>query len=414
MAATVAGLTPAKTGPATPFWEAGPSLREDSVREKMAAFVPRGSTAGGGHGTSSSQVLKDGAQMALTSSGKRTVRTSERLKAIVKFPVEDRRRLTKTTGSVYVDKSETLEDMLDAEALEKTRQIRTGGIRRLDDFSSMSSALTDKEIQKQLAEERRQQEAYHTAQLVKQYVEKSKTDRVAQRERTFNHLVHDVETSMGLLDSVDKSLNLMEETKRNKTRRQFEEWNTQVHGKIQENIAAQINAIHPKELHRRKCQDYAKFLDITNKKPSIFRDIIIESEYDPLEPNRRTIKAKTKRLVDPTHIEAQKAEEEGSMLQVDAQNLAAKPKLCKDTLPVELWASGQIEATPYGCFSKMMSGEHKGDGNPTQRSSVKFDHFDFPSGKAALDVEMPRGKRTIPISDLGNTSTRVFNTDMTR
>ena len=98
-------MTPAKTGPATPFWEAGPSLREDSVREKMAAFVPRGSTAGGGHGTSSSQVLKDGAQMALTSSGKRTVRTSERLKAIVKFPVEDRRRLTKTTGSVYVDKS---------------------------------------------------------------------------------------------------------------------------------------------------------------------------------------------------------------------------------------------------------------------------------------------------------------------
>jgi hypothetical protein len=328
MAATVAGLTPAKTGPATPFWEAGPSLREDSVREKMAAFVPRGSTAGGGHGTSSSQVLKDGAQMALTSSGKRTVRTSERLKAIVKFPVEDRRRLTKTTGSVYVDKSETLEDMLDAEALEKTRQIRTGGIRRLDDFSSMSSALTDKEIQKQLAEERRQQEAYHTAQLVKQYVEKSKTDRVAQRERTFNHLVHDVETSMGLLDSVDKSLNLMEETKRNKTRRQFEEWNTQVHGKIQENIAAQINAIHPKELHRRKCQDYAKFLDITNKKPSIFRDIIIESEYDPLEPNRRAIKAKTKRLVDPTHIEAQKAEEEGG-----------RPKLGRETEIVQRHAA---------------------------------------------------------------------------
>ena len=69
---------------------------------------------------------------------------------------------------------------------------------------------------------------------------------------------------------------------------------------------------------------------------------------------------------------------------------------------------------PQGGGRGRAHGEHKGDGNPTQRSSVKFDHFDFPSGKAALDVEMPRGKRTIPISDLGNTSTRVFNTDMTR
>ena len=29
-----------------------------------------------------------------------------------------------------------------------------------------------------------------------------------------------------------------------------------------------------------------------------------------------------------------------------------------------------------------------------------------------MDAEMPRGKRTIPNSDLGFTSTRVFNTDM--
>lgn len=46
----------------------------------------------------------------------------------------------------------------------------------------------------------------------------------------------------------------------------------------------------PKKLHRMKYDDYSKFLDITNKKPNIFRDTIIESEYDPLEPNRRALK----------------------------------------------------------------------------------------------------------------------------
>ena len=355
-------------------WDQGPTLIEDSVRADMGHFK----------GGSGSHVLQETAQKSLTRQ-KGSVRTMEIRKAVVKFPVQDSRRLNKTTGSVFVDKAETLEDMLDAEALERTRRIRNGGVRVEDGsrFSSMSSGLSSIEIQKQLAEERKKQEANHTAQLVKMYVEKSKQDRVVEREREFNHLTHDVAQSMSLLDSVDQKLNLMEETKRNKTRRQFEEWNVQVHGKIQENIATQLNAMDSKTLHRRKCKDYAKFLDITNKKPSIFRDIIIESEYDPLEPNRRAVVAKTKRLVDPTHIEAQKAEEEGSMLLVDSHSLTNKPKLCKETLDTILWASGQIEATPYGCFSKMMSNDApKGDGNPTQRSSVKFDHFDYPKGES--------------------------------
>jgi hypothetical protein len=33
-----------------------------------------------------------------------------------------------------------------------------------------------------------------------------------------------------------------------------------------------------KALNRKKNEDYEKFLNITNRKPAIFRDIIIESE----------------------------------------------------------------------------------------------------------------------------------------
>jgi hypothetical protein len=51
-----------------------------------------------------------------------------------------------------------------------------------------------------------------------------------------------------------------------------------------------------KALNKKKNADYEKFLSITNRKPAIFRDIIIESEYDPLEPNRHCIKANTGRL----------------------------------------------------------------------------------------------------------------------
>jgi hypothetical protein len=129
---------------------------------------------------------------------------------------------------------------------------------------------------------------------------------------------------------------------------------------------------------------------------------------DPLEPNKRCIKAKTGYLKDPVKVDAQKAAAEGAML---GPGVATKQQqsLCKETLDVQLWASGQIEATPYGTFSRIMN-KNKGSSsssssssatnNPksaTMASSVVFDHFDYPRTKAAIDKEMPRGKRIHPI-----------------
>ena len=97
-------------------------------------------------------------------------------------------------------------------------------------------------------------------------------------------------------------------------------------------------------MNQRKNTDYKKFLTVTNRKPAIFRDIIIESEYDPLEPNRRCYKAKTAMLEDPVKISEIKARKEASMLGTSTKGvLTQKQPIGKDTLDVKLWASGQIE-----------------------------------------------------------------------
>lgn len=83
-----------------------------------------------------------------------------------------------------------------------------------------------------------------------------------------------------------------------------------------------------------------------------------------------------------------------------------KRQLGKYTLPVEQWASGKIEATPYGSFSKMMhcdgddnesgaSGKHSLRAT-TMSSNVPFDHYVYPTGKSVVDKEMPKGKRVYP------------------
>ena len=110
---------------------------------------------------------------------------------------------------------------------------------------------------------------------------------------------------------------------------------------------------------------------------------------DPLEPNRRAIVAKTTRLKDPTHIDALKAAEESSMLGTENKIQGLKSqKLCKETLPVELWASGKIEATPYGTYARMMKNKKASEGSPiekkkslTMQSHIMFDHFNYPTGK---------------------------------
>lgn len=220
------------------------------------------------------------------------------------------------------------------------------------------------------------------------------------REQRFETLTNDILDAKDLLDSIDESIALQDEAARNKTRRQFEDWNTNVHGKIQGEILQKVDSKSYKQLNKERNTDYSKFLNITNRKSAIFRDIIIESEYDPLEPNRRSIKAQTGKMKDPTLMILQKHEDENGTLVKKK-----KTKLGRDSLNVELWASGQIEATPYGRFNKMMGiadGEGSESGRSTQkavsstmRSAVNFDHFNYPKDKASLDAEMPKGKRII-------------------
>lgn len=124
------------------------------------------------------------------------------------------------------------------------------------------------------------------------------------QEKQFPIILSNVSKAQSFLDTVDRDLNLLDETKRNKTRRQFEEWNANVHGDIQvpislytleciyipfvlnitsqKRISKTVSEMDSKALNRRKNDDYNQFLAVTNRKPAIFRDIIIESECKPL------------------------------------------------------------------------------------------------------------------------------------
>lgn len=280
-----------------------------------------------------------------------------------------------------------------------------------DSFSSRlrESQIERKEsLNKQKARELMAASYHKTAQETKRNVEKAMKHNKEKKQKKFLHLSKDIDDCLDFLDAVDKNLSLHEEAELNKVKRQFGEWNTTVHGKIQDNISSKLNSKDYKTMLKEKNDDYQKFLDITNKKSAIFRDIIIESEYDPLEPNRRAIKANTGKLRDPTLHVLQKTIDEMEMLDPEYKS---GEKGGRYTLPIGMWASGQIEATPHGRFGKMMaSANNEEKRKRAPKSKIVFDEYNFARGKEVTDAEMPRGKKPQVSTGL-STFTRVMHGD---
>eukprot|EP01036_Dinobryon_divergens_P049821 gene49821-66738_t len=262
-------------------------------------------------------------------------------------------------GKVFVEKPDILDQISESQDPRRQYSLRDRSISTYvsigDEASRRSQAAL--ENNRQLRLEQYNTQAQLTESIMKANIQKSIRKDIDKKEKRFNELTQDIESAKSLIKTVDKSLLLQNEANNNKVRRQFDEWNNTVHGQIQGNISSQVNGMDYKEINKKRNEDFQKYLDITNRKAAIFRDIIIESEYDPLEPNRRSVKAVTGKLKKPTNIPLQKREEEMSMLVSGSGGGSAVRQggsIMKYTLPVELWASGKIEATPHGNFAKMM------------------------------------------------------------
>lgn len=217
-----------------------------------------------------------------------------------------------------------------------------------------------------------------------------------EKDDHFQNLLKDVDSSMDTLHLINNNIKTIDLAKQQKYRRQFDDWNKNIHGQIQKRISKSLNNMNSKTLHKLKYDDYNKFLETSNRKANIFRDIIIESEYDPLEPNRRAIKVQLdKNIRDPTFLDQEKLKEESAMLNPNIK-ISLKSKL-KQTLDPKLWASDKIKSVGFGFTdpSKPYVNTVK-ELHPLAKSSVVFDDYDFPIGPEALKNEMPRGKHVTP------------------
>lgn len=194
--------------------------------------------------------------------------------------------------------------------------------------------------------------------------------------------------------------------------------------RVERQIVEKLDKRNPTEINRRLIDQMDKYVEAVKTKV-LFRDIIIESEYNPFESKKAVIKVDARPrsktvwdgIKDPLNEQIEKVMEihEGRPLPPDGRDENGKNP-GKATLPLNEWATGVIEDTPHGFAAKAMNKaiaeahltfEEKQQRAARNVSTLTMEHYNYAKGKAAMDAEYPKGKRCFPGWKAGQDDVRV-------
>jgi hypothetical protein len=197
----------------------------------------------------------------------------------------------------------------------------------------------------------------------------------------YNELMMEEEDFVALVKEYCK---LDDENRLRKQATLCREWHEKVFNKVQRQIGKQLKQLSSHEIAERRRKLYNQFLAAANSKESgLFRDIIIENEYDPMIAHKHTIKYNAHLEDDPVKLELNKAARESQVLPGEFQE---KVELGRDTLKTTLW--DKLDSTPYGRFNKMMEATKADHG--TFRTNLQMDHYSY---ERVRDLRAPAAPR---------------------
>jgi hypothetical protein len=222
------------------------------------------------------------------------------------------------------------------------------------------------------------------------------------KEKTFKYWMERVNNpkERQVVERIQGWLDLNDDEAKRKLRAMHTDWEENVYSAISNDILSQMESRDPLKTKQRIRREYQNYIDLTNKKGQIFRDIFVESEYDPNVLNRATIKAKPATLDDPTDRVLRRRHEEISMMSGGILKLDEKSG-GRETLEVESWLTGKIESTPHGFAARF--GQKPPPVSEMQkrlsRSRIKMNQFHIltgEAGRAKLMAELGPGKKSVP------------------
>lgn len=203
---------------------------------------------------------------------------------------------------------------------------------------------------------------------------------------------------MDFVGDLDKMLQLREKQAQRKTRVLYNEWESEVFERVQEEVSAKVNARSTRGVSNRNARLMDRFIEVSNAKEpyGVFRDIIIPAEYDPLtahDEKRLTFRKYVEN--DPCKLELRKHEPvpgAAGHARLPEWHVGSKgrdPSGAVPRLTATLW--DKLECTPYGRLGKIRPDPNAPPYMLT--NNVVQDQHNVLHGYEALRNEIPRGKR---------------------
>jgi len=179
--------------------------------------------------------------------------------------------------------------------------------------------------------------------------------------------------------------------------------------RIQRQIAGKLGEIEKKDLSDRLHSIFQEYLDVSSVK-SIFRDVIIESEYNPFEQKDKILKvdAKPRTRSRPNGLVDHLREQIDKVLEIHEGKEHLLQGGGRTTLPVGEWDT--VDTTPVGFAARdyeqsLQPKDPKADlrgrvlRGKSEEVEAGLDHYDYPQGEEGARVaraEQPLGKRCFP------------------
>jgi len=190
-------------------------------------------------------------------------------------------------------------------------------------------------------------------------------------------------------------------SERQKYKKLYEEWCTNVFDKIQGRVNRRVDKMAAKDIEDQKRHMFQEFLDTTNRKDGIYRDIIIESDYDPLAWRKETVTYGTGKINQDDPVKR-----ELNAISQDRAGPGAPKGIprhrSREVLDVKMW--DKIEATPHGKAAEMFAAQTSGATKPTSKTQTlsvpRVSHYERPATHATATHELhgyygTKGRKTV-------------------
>lgn len=224
-------------------------------------------------------------------------------------------------------------------------------------------------------------------------------------DEKFSQMLEQMDAEAALVGEVSSYLKLKDSNQRRKKERLHRQWKTEVFTPMQSRIGRTLRAEPASAIEAKNQAALSEYIHEVNTKAGVFRDIIIETEYNPLARREQSLKYSMRDIEaqDPLKKDlTQQAKEKALMAHIhgkgDSTGDGRDHRVMLDLL---LW--DKLDSTPYARYNKPPVQKVIPKGvQSSHTTNVKLDHYKilkdanltkseyFPAGKYIPPRGVPR------------------------